>query len=134
MLSVMKEMIAGIRSLALGWQVWVGILFVLNMAMPLIFIDRLEAQLTLAATLAGATIGMVLIKFQGYTRLLGLMHLFWIPLVIFLIGNLTALPATDPFGIWVRTLIVIDSVSLAIDFVDVVRYIRGERDPISFEV
>ena len=37
------------------------------------------------------------------------------------------LPGDDAFGIWIQALIVLNSVSLVIDAVDVIRYIAGDR-------
>ncbi len=38
------------------------------------------------------------------------------------------IPDNDAFGIWIRVLIVLNSVSLVIDAVDVIRYIAGDRE------
>jgi hypothetical protein len=127
MLQSMKELMAGIRSLNIGWQLWVMLMAAFNMLLPLFFIQQLEAQWTLAAFFAGATLGMGLVKIQGFTRLLGLMHIFWIPLLLWLWGRMSIWPVGEPFGIWLRTLMVINAVSIVIDAVDVVRYISGDR-------
>jgi len=128
MLQSMKELMAGIRSLNIGWQLWVMMMAAVNMLLPLFFIQQLEAQWTLAAFFAGATLGMALVKIQGFTRLLGLMHIFWIPLLLWLWGRLSLWPGGEPFGMWLRTLMAINAVSLIIDAVDVVRYISGDRE------
>ena len=127
MLQAMKDFMRGLRSLAGPWQMWVGLLVVLNMLAPLVFLYRSEAQYTLAATLAGGMIGMLLVKVQGFTRLLGLMHIFWIPLVAYLWVQMPYIPLIDAFGIWVRAVLIVDVISLVIDAVDVARYMAGER-------
>ena len=127
MFQPMKELTAGIRSLPIGWQLWVMLMAVVNMLLPLLFIEQPEAQWTLVAFIAGATLGMVLVKRQGFTRLLGLMHIFWIPLLLWLWGRMSIWPVGEPFVIWLRTLMVINAVSIVIDAVDVVRYISGDR-------
>jgi len=131
MIQANREFIRGIRSLAIGWQIWVMGLIVLNMLAPLVFYDRLEAQWTFAAFMAGAMTGLVLVKVQGFTRLLGLMHIFWIPLMVWLALRLDQIPADDMFGMWVRVLIGINSISVIIDAMDVVRYLRGERQSLT---
>lgn len=130
MIQAMKDFHLGIWSLAIGWKLWLLALMVVNFFIPAFFIQTIEAQATIAAFFAGAMTGMVLVKVQGFTRLLGLMHIYWIPLLIFLAGRLGAFPPTDPFGQWLRALIILNGISLAIDFVDVIRYLRGERKPV----
>ena len=63
----------------------------------------------------------------GFTRILGLGHIFWIPLLGFLLTRLGSIPAGDAYGAWLRALIVVNSVSLLIDTVDVIRFFAGDR-------
>ncbi len=74
---------------------------------------------------------MVLITgISGFTRLVGLGHIVWVPLVMFLVSRLDSIPATDAYGIWIRSVIAINTISLVLDAVDVVRFARGERSEI----
>ena len=130
MIQAIKDFHLGIWSFAIGWKVWLLALIVVNFFIPAFFIQTIEAQVTIAVFFASAMTGMVLVKVQGFTRLLGLMHIYWIPLVICFAGKLDTFPATDPFGQWLRALIILNGISLAIDLVDVIRYLRGERKPI----
>lgn len=104
-------------------------LMVVNFFIPIFFIQTLEAKWTIAAFFAGAMTGIILVKIQGFTRLLGLMHIYWIPLIIFLADKLDTFPPTDLFGQWLGAVIILNGISLTIDFVDVIRYLRGERNP-----
>ncbi len=131
MIQANRDFIRGIRSMAIGWQVWVMGLMLLNMLAPLFFYDRLEAQWIFGAFLAGGMTGLILVKVQGFTRLLGLMHIYWIPLLIWLSLRLGQIPSDDLFGWWVRALIAVNSISVLIDAVDVARYVMGERKPLS---
>ena len=45
----------------------------------------------------------------------------------FLATRLGANPADDFFGIWLRSLIAVNTISLVIDAIDVIRYARGGR-------
>ena len=64
----------------------------------------------------------------GFTRLLGVGHIFWIPMIGWLWGRLDQIPADDVFGIWIRVLMALNSISLLLDTVEVVPYIAGERE------
>ena len=63
----------------------------------------------------------------GFTRLLGLGHVLWVPLVAWLWTRLPQIPAADFFGIWIRSLMAVNAISLVIDTVDVMRYLAGDR-------
>ena len=118
----------GILRLPLPWRLWMLLLVSLNVVLPLFFIDRLEAQLTLVGIAVSILLMTGLTAFSGFSRLLGLGHIAWIPLVIFLATRLSEVPASDLYGMWLRVLLVVNSLSLVIDLVEVVRYAAGDRD------
>ncbi len=62
-------------------------------------------------------------------RLLGIGHVVWVPMVPWLWTRLGVAPASSLFRYWLLATIVLVSLSLLIDAVDVIRYLRGERDP-----
>jgi hypothetical protein len=77
--------------------------------------------------LAGMIIGLILVKVQGFTKLLGWMHILWIPLVAFFIFRMESTPMTDFYGIWIRILAVINGTSLIIDTMDVIQFYKNKR-------
>ncbi|MCH7650988.1 MAG: hypothetical protein IIA63_07500 [Nitrospinae bacterium] len=117
----------GLMNSSLPVQLWVGLLVIFNMIIPLFFLERLEAQVVLAAIMASMLLMTLITSTTGFTRLLGLGHIFWIPLLYFLWISLDQIPPDDGFGVWVRALMVINATSLVIDAVDVLRYLAGER-------
>ncbi len=117
----------GIMKMPVHWQLWLALLLTVNLVVPLFFLDRLEAQIIVAALLASALFMTILTGVSGFNRLLGLGHIFWIPLLYFLWMRLDQIPANDFFGIWVRTLMTLNAASLVFDFVDVARFIAGDR-------
>ncbi len=118
----------GLLKMPTHWQLWLLLLLCVNLVVPLFFLDRLEAQVTLVALLASMTLMTVLTGRYGFTRLLGLGHIFWVPLLYFLWTRLGQIPGDDFFGIWVRVLIALNAVSLVIDAVDAIRYVAGDRE------
>ncbi len=117
----------GLLGMPLPWRLWLLLLLALNLIAPLVFIERLEAQATLAALLVSMALMTGLTGLSGFSRLVGLGHIVWIPLLFFLCTRLGEIPAADAFGLWVRAVIAINAMSLAIDAVDVIRYAAGER-------
>ena len=110
--------------LRMSWPVkaWLLLLVAANAVAPLFFLGRLEAQAVLAAMMIGATLMSLLTARFGFSRILGLGHILWIPLVGWLAFRLGQIPAEDPFGLWIRGVMLLNAVSLVIDIADVVRY------------
>ena len=117
----------GVLRLPLQWRLWMMLLVAANVVVPLFFLGHLEAQVVLAAILLSMVLFTLLTAHAGFTRLLGLGHLPWIPLVWFLGTRLGEIPPDDFYGIWIRAVVILNSFSLLIDVVDVYRYIAGDR-------
>jgi hypothetical protein len=115
--------------LGMSWPVklWLLLLVAANGVAPLFFLDRVEAQVVLAAMMIGATLMSLLTARFGFSRILGLGHILWIPLLGWLAFRLGHIPADDAFGLWVRGVMLLNTVSLVMDAVDVVRYAAGDR-------
>ena len=120
----------GLLRLPIGVRLWMLLLVSANLILPVIYFQQSEARIVLLTFLAGFLLMVLITGTSGFTRLLGLGHIFWIPLVLFLVSRLNSIPATDAYGIWVRSVIMINTISLVLDAVDVVRFARGERSEI----
>jgi hypothetical protein len=117
----------GVSKLPVAVQSWLGVLMLANAIMPLFFLGRREAQVTLAIFLVSAALMMILTHLVGFTRLLGLGHILWVPLLLYLWSRMGGHPADQPYGAWIRIVMVLNAVSLVMDGWDVVRYVRGDR-------
>lgn len=124
----------GLRRMAWPWRLWVGLLAFLNLIAPLAFLDRPDAHWTLAAMAAVAVSMVVLAHIQGFTRLLGLGHIWWAPLIWYLIDR-GAL--SDPglnrewFVLWRDAVVAANTLSLVIDAGDVGRFLAGDREKLN---
>ncbi len=119
----------GILTMAKPWQVWVGLLVLVNLILPLFFLPKLEAVVALGGVMISMFIMMNLFARFGYVRLLGLGHSPWLFTVPWLALQLSQTTESGAFYYWLLAIVVIDSISLVIDAVDVVRYWRGDRTP-----
>ena len=117
----------GVMKMPMHWQVWLMLLVLANMIVPLFFLGRREAQVVIGVFVASAVMQVVLTSVTGFTRLLGLGHILWFPLLYFLWMRLEQNPADDFFGLWLRVLMILNAASLIIDVIDVGRYIAGDR-------
>jgi hypothetical protein len=129
----MKSMMKLMRTMMImpiHWQVWLGVLVTANMVVPFFFIHMLEAQVVLAAAIVGMVIMSIIFNVKGFVRLLGIGHIAWLPLVFWLWTKLDHAPADSIFGYWLMAVVVLNSLSLIIDTIDVLRYVKGERRPV----
>lgn len=123
-----------VMRMAWVWQAWMMILALLNMVLPLVLIRHPEAQVTLVVFLLSASFMMALFKAKGFTRIMGAGHVLWLGLVPWLALQAQAqtgsLPPSGLFGWWLVATVAANGLSLVIDIVDVLRYLRGERQPV----
>ena len=117
----------GVLRLPLQWRLWMMLLVAANMVVPLFFLGHLEAQVVLVALLLSLVLFALLTAKAGFSRILGVGHLPWVPLVWFLVTRLGEVPPDDFYGIWIRAVIALNATSLVIDAIDVIRYIAGDR-------
>ena len=108
-------------------KIWMVALLSVNLFVPLFYIKLLEAQVVLAAFFASFALMVALTAYSGFSRLVGLGHILWVPLLYFLWVRLALNPADSFVGLWVRTLIVLNVVSLVIDIIEAGRYLGGDR-------
>ncbi|MBI1349431.1 hypothetical protein GC163_24455 [bacterium] len=113
------------------WNVWVALLAVVNVIGGFYFIGTLEGQLALAAMVGAFMTMTVVYSAKGFVRLLGLGHLiFWPPLLGWFGWKFASVEPGTSFQVWLGAVIAVNGVSLVIDFVDVIRYARGETAPL----
>ena len=111
------------------WNLWMGLLGLVNIGGGLLYIRTMEGQLALICMMAAFVIMWIIYIKKGFVRLLGLGHLIaWTPQVVWysqVVGD-----AVGGFQYWLISVIVLNGLSLAIDFVDVIRYSLGDRQPL----
>jgi hypothetical protein len=117
----------GILKLPAAVRVWLILLVAANMVVPLFLLGRPEARVVLILFMASAMLMTLLTGLVGFTRLLGLGHILWIPLVYYLWTQLDAIPANDFTGYWIRAIMLLNGISLVLDAADVIRYVAGDR-------
>ena len=115
--------------MSMPWPVWLGLLVAVNVAGSIYFFEALEAKVVLAAFLASAAVMTAIFSSKGFVRLLGIGHIFWVPMVPWLWARLDQVGPGDLLGYWMIALMALNSLALIIDAIDVFRYVRGEREP-----
>ncbi len=108
--------------------IWVFILMTVNTA-SLLFIKRVEARYVLVAWLINLPLMTYLFETFGYVRLLGLSHVVvWTPLLIYLwLKRKNWMPPQSLTDKWITLLFSVNLLSLVIDYIDVARWLLGER-------
>lgn len=107
------------------WNIWlVGV----NLTC-LYFIEHVEAQVVLGTTLLSVVGQAVIYGRIGFTRVLGIGHVLWIPMFAWLAMRLDSIAAHPELQLWIAVLAVTNTVSFVIDATDVTRFFKGERTP-----
>jgi len=119
----------GVLAMAKPWQAWMVLLVSVNMVLPFFFLGKPEAIVALVGVMVSMFIMVTLFAKFGFVRLLGLGHIPWLFTVPWLGLQLVQTIESGPFYYWLFAVVVIDSISLVIDTVDVARYWMGERTP-----
>jgi hypothetical protein len=124
---IMSGFMRHVLAMPMPWPAWVALLFLVNTG-AVAFLPRPEAWVVLGGLGLGAMLQMAIFARLGFVRLLGLGHVHWVAMVAWLWSRLD-LAAEPALSWWMIAVIVLCGVSLAIDAVDVLRYVRGERAP-----
>jgi hypothetical protein len=125
MLEIFGVVFLRFRTVPRLWCVW---LVGMNLAC-LFFIAHREAQVVLAVTLLAVVSQTVIYRRIGFTRILGITHLLWLPMFAWLATRLDALANEPALANWLVLLLATNMASLVVDTIDAVRFLRGERAP-----
>lgn len=114
------------------WNLWVMLLGGVNMIGGLWFIHTFEGIFALACLVEAFVIMWFIYIKKGFVRLLGLGHLVaWTPLMIWFARTAIQSETEGTFLYWLCAVLTLNGISLMIDLVDVIRYYRGETQPIN---
>lgn len=120
-----NNMMVKIMAEPLWLQAWVYWMMLLNTA-AIFFLRHKQAKLVLAAWIGNVITMSVLFEVVGYVRLLGLSHvIWWTPLVIYLFRGRASFPA-GMAATWLWVLMLTNTASLVVDYIDVARYLMGD--------
>jgi hypothetical protein len=129
MLKEMRELTAGAWALHPAWRIWMAALVVVNGVAPLFFLPRLTAVVTLVASFTAFLLALVLIRLHGYSKLLGVMHAPWVPMLAASIYLYPAADAMSLYKAWLAASILLTIGSLVIDVTDVCRFLKAQASP-----
>ena len=116
---------AGIHSLDWYWLSWIYLMVLINGIIPFFFLPRFTSIIVLISATTGFFLGLILTHALGYSRILGLMHLPWIPMVSFQMYYFykQKFKPKSLHDYWFILSLLISVLSLAIDFHDIFSYI-----------
>jgi len=133
-----KSLAEAMATEPLWLRAWIQLLIVANLGAVLFVVGREEGRwrvrpepIAILIGFAAAGISMSALYEQvGYVRLLGLAHLvFWGPVFAWiLLTRRQRHPLHGAFGSYLRFYLFIAGISLAIDAIDVVRYLAGDGE------
>lgn len=104
--------------------IWVFYMMIINMA-AVFFWEELLAKIIVITFLASSMLMMGLYSKYGFTKILGLGHILWIPLIAYLMIKIQETEGL--FFQYLVALAITISISLVIDTFDVWRYFREKK-------
>lgn len=110
-------------------RIWGAWLVAVNSAC-LLFIQHIEAQVTLAAVGVAVLAQALIYQRKRFIRLLGVTHFIWVPMLTWIALRLGTVSADEStFHVWLLTLIATNTFCLVIDALDLRRFMLGDRKP-----
>ncbi|MCP5140531.1 MAG: hypothetical protein R3F27_04735 [Gammaproteobacteria bacterium] len=111
------------------WFYWLGMAMVVTpLALAFSKATRRDALIVLLTNIVVVVSMGWLYDQIGYVRLLGIVHvILWTPLLVYLVGRARNSEITLFFRLVIWLFVASLAVSLAFDYVDVARYLLGER-------
>ena len=127
-MELITDLWTSFRSLPVWVQVWVAIVLVpVNSASLLFLGEPSGGWIALLAVVAMLCNVPIMIAERGFSKLMAFPHLpLWTPLVLWLILDRPA--GSEAFGVYLSILLVVDTVSLAFDYPDAWRWLKGDRE------
>ena len=124
-------LLKGMWAVPVGWKFWLGWMILVNLVVSSFYFRRnQEARLILFAFLTQGVIMVVIADTLGYVRLLVIAAvILWTPLMVYLFKRVTKVRHDQRYFKYLITVLVTDCLSLVINYVDVGRYVLGERQP-----
>ena len=104
-------------------MIWISVLVIVNM-FALVYWKQDLAQWIVGIFLFQGTIMMGLYSRYGYEKILGLAHIFWIPLLVYIILNIDSY--NGHFQYYLISLICINAISLVFDIYDITIYFKSK--------
>lgn len=117
------------RALPMWVQLWIAFILVPVNVAGLFFLDTPQGQIAAVLSICGMLPNVPIIWFQrGFSRVMAFPHLpIWTPLVIWLAWVFATNPPEGTIRTYFIVLLIVDTISLAFDYLDVFKYVKGDR-------
>lgn len=120
-----------INASPIHWKLWMNLMGLVNFGAIIFALKDTRARAVVLAMIGNLIFMSLLYTQFGYTRILGLSHIiFWSPLLVYLWKKRDAFPNHIWATRWMWGVMIINGLSLLIDYTDVIRYILGEKSPL----
>ena len=127
----MLDLMDHINSSPLHWKLWMNVLMIFNFGAILFALKDVRARWVVMAMIGNGLFMSVLYSQFGYTRILGLSHIvFWTPLLVYLWKKRNAFLDHVWATRWMWGVMIVNGLSLLIDYTDVIRYLLGDKAPV----
>ena len=127
----MLDLMDHINSSPLHWKLWMNVLMIFNFGAIIFVLKDVRARWVVMAMIGNGLFMSLLYSQCGYTRILGLSHIvFWTPLLVYLWKKRNAFLDHVWATRWMWGVMIVNGLSLLIDYTDVIRYLLGDKAPV----
>ncbi|MBY0517547.1 MAG: hypothetical protein K2P81_11590 [Bacteriovoracaceae bacterium] len=110
------------------WIAWVFLLGIANFGIPLLNIRKHPVMaVTLAGAITGLPIGLILTSLFGFSKILGLMHFPWIPVIVYQAIVIRKKELTGRTLSFLKLSFTVSVISIFIDFYDVFQFLVSRQ-------
>ncbi len=127
----MLDLFAHINASPIHWVIWMNLLGLMNFGAIIFALKDVRARWVVLAMIGNIIFMSLLFMQFGYTRILGLSHIvFWTPLLTYLWKKRAAIQNHIWATRWMWGVMIVNGLSLLIDYTDVIRYVLGDKAPL----
>jgi len=127
----MTEIYKSFRRMPLWVQIWVAVILMPANFLTLLFLDAPYGCWVVGLAIGGMALnGPIMIMDKGFGSLMAVPHiLLWTPLCGLMVWLLffSGIELSSDYALFLKVLLVIDVISLAFDYPDAWKWLKGER-------
>lgn len=127
----MLDLLTHINASPIHWVIWMNLMGLMNFGAIIFVLKDVRARVVVLTMICNLIFMSLLFTQFGYTRILGLSHIvFWTPLLVYLWKKRASFPSHIWATRWMWGVMIVNGVSLIIDYMDVMRYVLGDKAPL----
>ena len=124
----MKAFLKDIWKTSLLHRFWCFLILLYNFIWPILLLNLWQAKLVAFVFVLVFVSQLIIHKKYGYKRIMAMAHMFWLPMMVYLLRNTITIEMSPLEIAWVYGMIIVNIVSLILDFKELKLWFSGDKD------